>query len=270
MLSPEQRDEFFERGFVRVPQAFPSEVAAEMVERIWSYLQQKQNMYANDPTTWVEGGVRGTSGLKQEPEFQRFASPRIVSVINGLLGESTWFQPETWGQVLITFPAVEWSWNSLFQGLVDVSTINWHTDYPYDVPASELVGVQVFAILSDLEVGGGGTMVIEGSHRLVRGFVRTQSMETLEKMKRARVALLRSHPWLESVSKAVSMPRPEPWIAQQKTTIDGIPLAITELTGQACDVYFTHPWLLHAMSPNCNKTPRMMSTQRIRKLEYAR
>lgn len=268
MLTSQQRSEFSEKGFTRVGEAFPPDVAEAMVDRIWSYLDEQQNMRRSERASWVEGGIRGLNGLKQHSEFQRFASPMIVSVINDFLGEGNWSQPSMWGQILVTFPAVEWNWNSLFQGLVDVETVTWHTDYPYDVPPNELVGVQIFALLADLDSGGGGTMVVEGSHRLIRNFVNDQPTETLAKMKRARVALMRSHPWLESISKAVSLPRPEPWIAEQKTVIDDIPLAVTELTGKAGDVYFTHPWLLHATSPNCNETPRMMSTQRIRKKGY--
>ncbi len=223
-------------------------------------------MHRNDSTTWIAGGVRGIGDLNKEPAFRPFGTPEIESVIDDLLGKGDWQEPSSWGQILATFPSDEWSWNSLFQGQVEVSTITWHTDYPYDTPHNELSGVQIFGLLADLEPGGGGTLVIEGSHRVIQEFVLGQSQETLQKMKRARLALLGSHPWFRTVSKAVSQPRPEAWMAEQRAMINGIPVAVAELTGSACDVYFTHPWLLHAASPNCNATPRLMCTQRIRRI----
>ena len=222
-------------------------------------------MRREDSATWIEGGVRGIGDLNREPVFQPFGSPRITAVVDELLGSEGWRPPSSWGQILATFPAEEWSWNSLFQGQIEVSTINWHTDYPYDTPADELSGVQVFCLLGDVELGGGGTLVIEGSHRVVRSFVARQPPEVLAKMKRARVALMGGDPFFRKVAKAVSGPRPEPWMDEQRAEIEGIPVAVAELTGEAGDVYFTHPWLLHAASPNCNSTPRLMVTQRIKK-----
>ena len=60
--------------------------------------------------------------------------------------------------------------------------------------------------------------------------------------------------------------RPEDWIAYQRTVVDGIPVAVAELTGKASDVVFCHPWLLHSISPNCSQVPRLMCTQRIHRL----
>ena len=263
MLTQPQRAAFFASGFTRVEGALPGALVARMVDRIWEVLQERKGIRRGDATTWIEGGVRGIGDLNRAPAFRPFGSPTVTSVIDDVLGRGAWQQPSSWGQILVTFPAARWSWNSLFQGQVDVSAIPWHTDYPYDTPPDRLAGVQVFSLLADLETGGGGTLVIAGSHRVIRRFVRHQPPETLQKMKRARRALMESDPWLRSVSKAVSQPRPEPWLAAQRGVVRGIPVAVAELTGKAGDAYLTHPWLLHAMSPNCNAVPRMMCTQRI-------
>ncbi len=265
MLNSHQRQEFFERGFTCLPGALPKDVAEAMVTRIWRALEETPGMKIDNPTTWTEGGVRGIGEINREKEFRPFSSPSIESVIDELLGKGCWKHPSSWGQILATFPASDWSWNSLFQRQVEVAEISWHTDYPYDLPPNELSGVQIFCLLADVESGGGGTLVIEGSHRLIRNFVLNAAPDTLKKMKRARLALMKSDPWLLGVSKAVSLQRPEAWLAKQETVIDDVPIAVRELKGNACDVYITHPWLLHAMSPNCNATPRLMCTQRIQK-----
>ena len=265
MLTPQQRDDFRERGFTRVEGALPRQLAARMEAHIWHALDARKGIRRHDPATWVEGGVRGIGDLNREPAFRPFGSPAITAILDDLLGPGQWRHPASWGQILVTFPAAQWSWDSLFQGQVEVSEISWHTDYPYDTPPDQLAGVQLFCLLADLEAGGGGTLVIAGSHCVIQRFVRDQPPETLQKMKRARRALLGSDPWLRSVSKAVSQPRPDAWLAEQRAVIGGLPVAVAELTGNAGDVYFTHPWLLHAMSPNCNATPRLMCTQRIQR-----
>lgn len=263
MLTPQQRDAFFQQGFLRLQNLMPRDLVARMVDRIWAVLEERKGMVRHDPTTWIEGGVRGIGDINRESIFRPFGTPQLTSLINDLLGTTNWQQPSSWGQILVTFPAATWSWNSLFQGQVEVDTISWHTDYPYDTPQDQLSGVQVFCLLADLESGGGGTLVMQGSHRLIQQFVRKQSAHTLQKMKRARLALLGSDPWFASVSQAISLPRPEPWFAEQQGIVDGVAVSVTELTGKAGDVYLTHPWLLHAISPNCNPVPRMMCTQRI-------
>ncbi len=269
MLTEQQRKEFFDRGFTRVSNAFSQEAAAAMVARFWSFLEEKQGVRRDEPATWVEGLVFGISDLKHEPEFQQIGSTVTVSVLDDLLGKDNWQRPSTWGQILATFPATDrtWSWNSLFQGSVDVPTVQWHTDYEYTMPPDEIAGVQVFALLANLESGGGGTLVIEGSPRVIRNFIRDQPSTMLQKKrKRVRLALMDSDPWFQSISEPTSLARPEDWMAEQRTVIDGHPVAVTQITGKAGDVVFCHPWLLHSISPNCNETPRLMCTQRIRKL----
>jgi len=266
MLTDKQHSEFFEQGFTRISHALPSVIVDAMQSRIWQALKEIHSIEKADPNTWIEGGIRGIGKVNREPEFRPFGTPEIDLIIDNLLGKDQWQKPVGWGQVLVTFPAQQWDWNSLFQGQVEVKEIQWHTDYPYDTPPDELAGVQIFCLLADIEPGGGGTLIVAGSHRLIHNFVKTESPETIEKMKRARLALIKNHPWLQAISIAKSLSRPEAWMAEQQTTIDTIPVKVTELTGKAGDMYLTHPWLLHAPSPNCNTTPRIMCTQRIHRI----
>ena len=97
----------------------------------------------------------------------------IALVSDDLLGSGNWKWLSIWGQILATFPADEWCWNSLFQGQVQVKKILCHADHSYDTPLGELADVQIFGLLAELEPGGGGTLVIEGSHRVISGFVQS-------------------------------------------------------------------------------------------------
>ena len=264
-LNKTNRTEFFERGFTRLEGAVPRQRTDAMVQTLWTCLEERHGARPNDPSSWTPGGVRGIGDINKAPEFAPFGSPAVDGAIDQLLGRGNWRLPRGWGQVLVTFPAPSWSWNSLFQGQVDVKHIAWHTDYPYDDATEALSGVQVFCLLADVDAGGGGTLVIEGSHRVVQSFVHSADAYTLAKMSRARKALLASDPWLETASRAISLPRPESWLAEQCGVVNGVDVAVRELTGSAGDVYLTHPWLLHAPSPNCNDAPRMMCTQRIKR-----
>ena len=160
MLNQQQRQEFLEQGFTRLPGGLPPELIKPMVNRIGQVLEEIHGIQLNDSESWVEGGVRGIGHVNKEDEFRPFGSPAIVSVIDELLGEGDWKQPASWGQVLVTFPAIGWDWDSIFQRQIKVTEINWHTDYAYDLSANELPGVQVFCLLADLKPGGGGTMVV--------------------------------------------------------------------------------------------------------------
>ena len=76
MFTNRQRAEFFQRGFTRVTGALSGELVAGMVSRIWDVLESQQGMQADDPSTWVEGGVRGIGDLNKEQEFRPFEAIR--------------------------------------------------------------------------------------------------------------------------------------------------------------------------------------------------
>ena len=262
-FTPQNREEFFLHGFTRVSGGIPAAAVTRMKECIWRTIDQVHGIQRHDRSTWTSGVVLGIGHANREPEFQPFGTPEIETAISDLLERDDWRRPRGWGQILATLPAGDWNWSSLFDGKAPVHQISWHTDYEYDLPSSPLPGVQIFGLLEDLQIGGGGTLVMAHSHRLIQQFVTTQPPDVLAKMKRARVALLNSHPWLQQVCETPKAGCAETWIANQHHVVDGVPLRVAELTGQAGDVYFTHPWLLHATSPNGNDLPRLMCTQRV-------
>ena len=265
MLTPEQHDEYFRRGYTCIRGAFSPDDAVLMVDRFWSYVEEKLSIVRRDQSTWTEGIVTGIADLKLASEFQKIGSDAVTQSISELLESDDWKRPRTWGQILATFPSRDgdWNWDSLLQRKMIATQIQWHTDYPFEASPSALAGVQVFAILSDLDTGGGGTLVIDGSPKLVEQFVRSRDSQSLANMKKTRTALMASNDWFVEVSKAVSLPQPDEWMVSFDETIDGVPVSVRDLTGQGGDVFLCHPWLLHASSPNCQSTPRLMCTQRI-------
>lgn len=264
MLSPQQRDEFFALGFTRVSAAFTNQQSNALVDEFWNFLESHHRFRRDDPTTWTEGIVMKISELKRKAAFVDFDPAIVESVLDQLLEPMNWIRPASW-HILATFPSADraWSWDSLFQRQIEVKTVQWHTDYEYEMPAGRLSGVQIFALLADHEPGGGATMVMEGSPRVIETFAQQQPADVLQKMSRARTTLMQSHPFFETASQAVTTQTSEEWINQQRGEVEGASLVVRELTGKAGDVFFCHPWLLHAPSPNANDTPRLMCTQRI-------
>jgi hypothetical protein len=45
--------------------------------------------------------------------------------------------------------------------------------------------------------------------------------------------------------------------------VDGVPVRVAELTGQAGDLVVMHPWTMHNMSMDCAATPRFAVTRTV-------
>jgi hypothetical protein len=254
MLTTEQRQAFDAQGFVRLPGAFSRTEALAMEAQVWAVLGEKYGARRTDPETWTMQYVSGLQTLKKLSVFEAIGSTTTLEAIDDLLGKGRWKHPTNWGQFLISFPThARWT----------VPT-DWHTDFGFLAPTDSVFGALVFSYLSDVAPHGGGTAVLAGSHRLIRRFVNTQPHEALEKMKRARKALLRSDPWLEGLSSKAEAPDRVERFMETEHVIDGVPVRVSELTGNAGDVIIGHPWLLHTGAPNCGNLPRFMCVQRIR------
>ena len=112
-------------------------------------------------------------------------------------------------------------------------------------------------MLGDLEPGGGGTPQVAGSHKVIERFLTTTEER---EFKAVRDQVLRSDPWFRNLTSEERTVDP-----MAPADLDGLPVRVVELTGQAGDVYLTHPWILHSIAPNAADTPRMMRSRFIYK-----
>jgi len=156
-----------------------------------------------------------------------------------LLGTDAWPHPADWGGALVTFPtAGDWT----------VPTTGWHLDWPArGAPGSQLL-VKWLGYVTPVGAGGGGTLVIAGSHRLVADHLADTDPSDPGSSRTVREAIFGSHPWFR-----------EPRL-DDGPVVRGVPVRVVELTGEPGDVVFLHPHLLHAAAPNCAATPRFMIT----------
>ncbi len=142
----------------------------------------------------------------------------------------------------------------------DVPTGLWHWDSPVDLHSDVLNALFVVSCVGEVVPGGGGTLILAGSHRALAQHEAALSPEDLMgKPERRRGQLYGSHPWLAALaSLTLSPPNRIAAFIEAGAEIRGIPLRVVELTGEPGDMVFCHPTIIHCVSPNCGAQPRMM------------
>ncbi|GAA4998432.1 phytanoyl-CoA dioxygenase family protein [Actinopolymorpha pittospori] len=251
MLTAEQRAEFDLTGIVKLEGAFSAADASAMRAVVWKELAVRHGIHEDDPSTWTPHYVSGMKTTKRHPAFQAILGPPLRAALDDLLGPGRWQEPKHQGQVLVTLPNAD-SWR--------VPHHMWHTDVGYDTPPGQLIGVKHWAFVDAVEPGGGGTVQLAGSHRLLERYV-SQLPADKREYKHVRDSFLRSHPWLRGLSKPDDDPDRNRRLMDVDTDIDGLPARVVELTGRPGDVYLTHLWVMHAAAPNASARPRMMRSR---------
>ena len=255
--TPSQRREFRERGFLRIEQAFSPDAAAEMERVVWKSLGSRFGVSPTDPATWNFPPGLGLQGLKKHTAFGPIGSTATLGALGDLLGDACWERPAHWGQFLVSFPTQE-------NGEWTVPHRVWHTDFPLHMSAEPLSAALVFSFLSEVPPGHGTTMIVAGSHRVVRRFLEARPRMATVKMKVARRALLQSEPWLKGLSSDRDEGDRVARFMETESKIGDIPVRVVELTGHPGDIVVCNPAMLHAGSLNCAGRPRFMRVQRIR------
>jgi hypothetical protein len=248
MLSDGQLEEFARDGIVRIPGVFAADDAARMRDVLWRELAELYGMRPDDRSTWTP--VRPTSlvATKKHPAANAILGAPLRAALDQLFGPAGWGEPPHQGQVLVTMPTGEdWS----------VPHRQWHTDVGFDVPQDGPGGVKIWALLGDLEPGGGGTPQVAGSHRVITRYLSTTDERDFTTV---RDEVLASHPWFVDLTREHRTADAD---FMTEADLDGIPVRVVELTGNAGDVYLTHPWILHSIAPNARDTPRLMRSRMI-------
>jgi hypothetical protein len=256
-LTGEQRATFDERGWLRLEGVFPREVALQMQDRMWAELREVAAIDRARRETWHQPRS-SLRGAKRDPLQHAIGSDALLAAIGALLGPVRWRVPSNWGVVLITFPtgaAHRWT----------VPTNGWHYDFDLVQNAAAPRGLLVFTFLGSVVARGGGTLVVEGSHRLAARFASSLSPEDRARDHQTlRRRFLRHDPWLRALTG--HGPQPVDRVAHflgAAHVADGIPLRVAELIGEPGDAILCHPLLLHVASHDVADAPRFMRSQRI-------
>ena len=220
-LSQEDITHFIENGYLLVKNVFSPELAAKINLMVWEKLDERPD----DTSTWHKPLVWLREVFKNDIVDQ-IHTKRYFDVIDDLCGEDRWFAHTGAGVWPILFPGFSDSWC--------VPEENWHVEgnwFHHHLNSSEqgLIGIQLF---TDIQPGGGGTGIRVGSHRY-----------TARVLAEAEPNGLDEH---ELCNKVIPLTKHLPLI---------------EITGNAGDILFIHPFTLHGSSTNLSKQVRIAANK---------
>src|SRR5687768_15114132 len=102
VLTSIQIKQFIEEGFVRVDNAFPAEVAAEVRSILW----KDMDVDPSDPSTWTKPVIR--LGMYSQPPFIQSANtPTLYAAFDQLVGKGKWIPCRSMGTFPVRFPSEE-------------------------------------------------------------------------------------------------------------------------------------------------------------------
>ncbi len=223
-LTTEQIERFIEDGFVRIDDAFSSELAWECRSELWA----EMGLRPDRPEEWNQPVIR--LGGKYSPPFVAAANTaRLHQVYDDLVGAGRWIPPTGLGTFPVRFPSPE-----------PPGDDGWHVDMSFgDSPdfmelkanvKSRGRALLMLFLLSDVGPDDAPTRIRKGSHGIIARHLLPYGEEgaTLRQLS-----------------------------ADEYRSSEHCP---TELaTGAAGTVYLCHPFLVHAAQPHTGRRPRFMA-----------
>jgi len=195
----------------------------EVAEQLLPYVWSRAGIDPNAPETWKTGHTQIEEVITEGPVAKMFTE-RYRQSVNRLAGQDRWHTKIGFGWVILRLPDGD-EWYPPISG--------WHVDgidFQHHVTSPEqgLVGIEM---LSDIQPGGGGTAVRVGSHKFISRL------------------LSRSEP--HGIS----------YLELRKICDAATDFPVEEITGEAGDLLWMHPHLIHARSPNTQKTIRVAANR---------
>lgn len=244
-LTEAQRKQFRDTGLIYVDNAFDSDDATVVRDAIWNKLE-KIGIASDEtiPTQALDKSLVRTA-LKRTRRIRGLSclySERVEQITCDLVGSNDLYPSKP--LLLLTFPNVDSESES------NIPSSVWHSDTPH-LPNSEpgSSGIIVLGFLNEVEEQGGGTMVLAGSHRLMKGSSKPKrSKEVKRYLKRQSEIQDLFH------SEAPNRER----FLNEGVEMDGVHLKVTECTGISGGAWFVDSSCLHTITPNRLNLPRMM------------
>ena len=241
MLDAGQLDELEQRGHLRLAGFVGAADVAAMQESVWTFLRSR-GVEPDRPDEWPTK-IDKLQPLRRGRAFDPFLTPGIDALCDQLIGAGHWTDLGGSPQALLSLPE---------PGPWTLPHKLWHFDLPARGPTATWGAVRFLGFIDLVDPHGGGTLVVEGSHRLVRHMVDAtdgDAGQSADIRKR-----LREHAWFA----ALGDPTTPPAQLLDGSTVDGVDVRVTELTGEAGDLVIMHPWVMHNIAMNCSARPRMM------------
>ncbi|MCQ9134678.1 phytanoyl-CoA dioxygenase family protein [Streptomyces hilarionis] len=219
-LSNGQVDEFIERGWTVLRNAFSSAVA----EAVRRDLGERIGIDLDRPEQWTRPQV-WLKKTMTEPPYTDALSERFRSAVDQLVGPGRWEMTREMGWWPVTFP-----------GFDDPPYgDDWHIEgnwFRHHVWSPEQAVLSLFCF-STVDPGGGGTLLADGSHHRAARILWEAEPAGLE---------------ADEFDEPLNRVRDD----------EGRP-GVTEVVAQEGDVVLAHPLLLHSSQPNHGARPRVMA-----------
>jgi len=243
--------ESFERdGYIAVRQAFARDDALAMEQRWWQELEDSHGVRRDDRSSWRQlmGDLKAA---KRDPIQAKISTRRVRGVLDDLLGKDAWAPPRDWGRPLVTFPE---------PGAWEVPVRLWHWDNASELHLDQPRALFVVSFIGPVAPGGGGTVVLSGSPRLlIKQHLRLHESERLGSITKHRDRFHRSHPWIRALTGLAPSPTDRnAAFMDSETVVEGVPVRVVELTGEPGDMVFCHPLTVHCAAANRGPRPRFM------------
>ena len=224
-LTTSQVQNFIDNGFVRIENAFNSDLAQQCRNELWAQI----GLSPHEPETWTKPVIR--VGSMASPTFVKVANtPRLHRAYDQIVGEGRWVAPKALGTFPIRFPSRQAPTDD-----------GWHVDVSFGTDNPDFMEWRVNVIssgrallmlylFSDVGPDDAPTKIRKGSHSTV-----------------ARELL----------------PFGEAGATLRQLSADGYASTqdceIELATGAAGTVYLCHPFLVHAAQPHRGKEPRFLA-----------
>jgi hypothetical protein len=229
-LSDAQREQFVHHGFVKLENAFPSDIAAEARAILWS----ATGCNPADRKTWTRPVIR-LGDFTQEPFRQAVNTTGLHSAFNELVGVGRWIPRQSLGGFPIRFPHPD-----------NPGDTGWHVDasFPPDEPVeyqgsyfdwrvnlrSKGRALLMLFLFSDIGENDAPTRIRLGSHLRIPQLLAPAGEDGLTSMELSHAAAHATEGMLEATA-----------------------------TGAAGTVFLCHPFLVHAAQAHHGMTPRFLA-----------
>lgn len=224
-LTKGQIDNFINNGFVKIDNAFQTEIADECRAILWKATQCDPN----NPGSWTQPVIRiGELALES---FKKAANSTILrNAFDQLVGKNNWLPKESLGSFPIRFPSKEpaadtgWHVDASFPGEDVNNYLEWRVNIN-----SKGRGLLMLFLFSDVSDEDGPTIIRVGSHFDVAKVLAPEGEKGLS--------------FMDLAKKIYLMPKREEAFA----------------TGKAGTVYLCHPFIVHAGQGVKGKKPKFMA-----------
>ncbi len=242
-MDRELRETFDRDGVVRVAGVVGSDTLPAMRLRLLDRIEELDFHEVAGALRPARGTELALWDVGQQIEFAGLPSA-LATAVERVFGRGVWAQAEgeAGGVAMPNLPCPSATPAACAEA--------WHVDEPTPpggVPSRVLLG---YAFLDRVTPGGGGTVVLAGSHRRLE--VLADQLAAPATTEAALAALARTEPWLADLFDGKGPTPPDGCVSE------GIPLEIQEMTGSPGDIVLMNPRCLHTISANASPRPRLV------------